>query len=152
MEEFMGLRIYRDGRVERWFKIKGWRGVKNVANDGNGYNQIGVGDKSYYRHRLVVAAFNKQFDINNVTHLIDHIDHNTLNNAFENLRVVTNQVNQFNNHVAKGYSWNKRTGKWEAYIKVNGKQKNLGYHDTEEAARAAYLKGKEKYHVIQTIC
>ena len=99
-----------------------------------------------------MAAYKPAFDINNKKHQIDHIDHNTLNNAFENLRVVTNQVNQFNNHVAKGYSWNKRLGKWEAYIRVNRKRKHLGYFDTEEAARAAYLAAKAKYHVIQTIC
>ena len=151
MEELLGLRIYRDGRVERRFRNCYWKEVENTGNK-DGYNRIKVDGKLWLRHRIVVGAFNKQFDINNIEHQVDHIDGNKINNAFENLRVVTNQVNQFNNHVAKGYSWNKARGKWEAYIKVNGKKKNLGFHDTEGAARAAYLAAKEKYHVIQTIC
>ena len=124
MEEYKGLRIYRDGRVERKFRGKYWKEVENTANDAGKYNCLVVGDKRWKRHRLVVAAFNKQFDINNVKHLIDHIDGNKLNNAFENLRVVTSQGNVHNNHVAKGYSWHKKVGKWEAYIKVKDKKKN----------------------------
>jgi len=151
MEEYKGLRIYRDGRVERKFRGKYWREVKNTGNN-EGYNQIWVGDNLCLRHRVVVAAFNKQFDINIIEHQVDHIDGDRLNNAFDNLRVVSNQGNNFNNHVAKGYSWHKNVGKWCARIKINKKDKHLGVFDTEEAARAAYLAAKEKYHVIQTIC
>ena len=152
MEEYKGLRIYRCGKVERWFKRKGWTIVENVSNAAHGYNQVRVDDKMWLRHRLVVAAFNKQFDINNTEHQIDHIDGNRLNNAFDNLRVVSNQGNQFNRTSAKGYSWNKDRCKWEACIRINKKTKHLGRFETEEEARAAYLAAKEKYHVIQTIC
>ena len=151
MEEFMGLRIYRDGRVERWFKRKGWTIVENVDNN-KGYNRVTVDDKYYYRHRLVVAAFNKQFDINNTEHHIDHKDGNRLNNAFGNLRVVTQQGNNFNNHVAKGYCWCRAKGKWQAQIRINNKKKHLGYFDTQEEARVAYLTAKAEHHVIVELC
>lgn len=39
---------------------------------------------------------------------IDHINNNTLNNRKCNLRIVTNQENQFNCKHTKGYYWNKR--------------------------------------------
>ena len=148
----MGLRIYRCGKVERNFRGKYWRVVENVDNSNNGYNKVNVDGKLYLRHRLVVAAFNPAFDINNTDHKVDHIDRDKLNNAFSNLRVVTQQGNLFNNHIAKGYSWNKAVGKWHAQIRVDRKKKNLGYFDTEEEARAAYIAAKEVYHVIQEVC
>ena len=151
MEEYKGLRIYRDGRVERkWMRGGRWKEVENVGNNNDGYNQVNADGKTWKRHRLIVAAFNPEFDINNTAHQIDHIDGNKLNNAFENLRVVSSQGNQFNKHIAKGYTRDK--GKWRARIMINSKNKNLGSYDTEEAARAAYLAAKAKYHVIQTIC
>ena len=150
--EYMGLRIWWDGKVKRHFKSKGWTIVKNTANNNDGYNQIMINKKKYRRHRLVMAAYKPAFDINNKKHVIDHIDHNKLNNSMNNLRVVTIQHNHFNKGNVKGYSWHKRIKKWEAYIMLNSKQKSLGYFDTEEAARAAYLAAKEKYHVIEEIC
>ena len=150
--EYMGLRIWWDGTVKRHFKRKGWTIVENIGNDNDGYNRIKIKGKSYKRHRLVMAAYKPAFDINNTKHHIDHIDHNRLNNSMDNLRVVTNQHNHFNRSNTKGYSWNKALGKWRAYIRVNKKRKHLGYFDTEEEARGAYLKGKEKYHVIEELC
>jgi hypothetical protein len=154
MEILMGLRIYICGKVERKYFTKGWREVENTANDKNGYNRVRINGKNWFRHRLVVAAFNKNFDINNTEHIVDHVDGDKINNAFSNLRVVTPQGNQFNNHVAKGYYWNKAAGKWHAYITINQKVKYLGCFDIEkeEDARAAYLAAKEKYHVIKNLC
>mgnify|MGYP003680120296 CR=1 FL=1 len=146
------LKIYPCGKIERKYKSGIWREVKNVDNDNKGYNTIGVDGKLWFRHRLVVAAFKPEFDINNTDHKIDHIDGNPLNNAFANLRVVSSQGNHFNNHVAKGYYWDKAAGKWHAQIMINRKQKNLGLFDTEEEARAAYLVAKEEYHIIREIC
>ena len=151
MEEYFGLRVYICGKIERKFK-KGWKEVPNTANHSKGYNQVNKNGRMWMRHRLVVAAFNPAFDINNTEHKIDHIDNNKLNNAFSNLRVVTNQHNQFNRPTAKGYCWDKQKGKWQAYIAINYKVKHLGYFDTWEEARAAYLAAKEKYHVIEEIC
>jgi len=78
----------------------------------------------------------------------DHIDGNPSNNSRSNLREVTNQQNDMNRTRAKGYYWDKAKGKWGAYICLNGKKKHLGYFDVESEARAAYERGKAKYHVI----
>jgi hypothetical protein len=145
------FRVYKDGRIERKYKKSGWKEIPHNANN-NGYNIIRFPKKLTYRHRIVMAAHNTAFDINNTTHLIDHIDHNKLNNSFDNLRVVTHQGNQFNRDNVRGYCWSKEKGMWKSQIQISKKNKFLGYFKTEEAARAAYLTAKEKYHVIEELC
>jgi hypothetical protein len=150
--EYMGLRFWWSGKVMRHFKSKGWTVVENTANSADGYNQIMINGKSWQRHRLVMAAYKPAFDINNLKHFIDHIDHNRINNSMNNLRVVTNSGNQMNRRNTKGYTWHKRKRKWCAAIRKEGKRKHLGLFDTEEEARAAYLTAKAKYHVIEELC
>ena len=78
--------------------------------------------------------------------IIDHIDHNRLNNRLDNLRVVTASQNARNrtkkancSSQFRGVSWNKEKGRWEARIRLaGGKKKFLGYFDIEEEASAAY--------------
>ena len=95
-------------------------------------------------HRLLAVYF-----LSCPSHMdVDHIDGNRLNNNLSNLRVVTTQHNMWNVHKAKGYYWDKREGKWRAVIGVNGKSKHLGYHATEDLARAEYLRAKATLHLI----
>jgi hypothetical protein len=49
----------------------------------------------------------------------------------------------------KGYSFDKSSQKWKAKIQVNNKPIYLGYYNTEEEAREAYLTAKRKYHLIK---
>ena len=150
--EYKGLRIWWSGKVMRHFKSKGWVVVKNTGNDKNGYNQVRVNGKLWFRHRLVMAAYKPDFDINNNKLVIDHIDENRLNNSMDNLRVTNKSGNAYNVSSVKGYTWHKGVKKWQPQIMANGKRKYLGLCDTEEAARAAYLAAKAKYHVIEEIC
>lgn len=76
---------------------------------------------------------------------VDHIDGNPLNNATDNLRAVSSAENSHNT-VGRGYYYHKQSGKYVAYIKLNGKRIGLGSHTSEETARQAYLEGKRKYH------
>jgi hypothetical protein len=95
-------------------------------------------------HRLAWFLHYGALPINQV----DHIDGNKINNKIENLRDVTTQQNQWNHTKAKGYSLNKKINKFQSRIKINGKLKHIGYFDTEQEARNAYLKAKETHHVI----
>lgn len=83
----------------------------------------------------------------------DHVDGVTLNNRRYNLRVATDTQNNQNKKLTKsnrsgykGVCWDKSRSKWMAYIKINGRQKNLGYFKTREEARAAYCVAALRYH------
>ena len=62
-----------------------------------------------------------------------------------NLRIVTNQENNFNKNAKR---FTKSKNKYRAYINLNNQQFYLGTFNTEEEAHKAYLQAKEKYHII----
>lgn len=86
-------------------------------------------------HRVIMGAKRGQ--------MVDHINHDTLDNRRSNLRFCTNAENVRNgsrhqrNHL-KGVYHRAPTHKWAARISLNGKAINLGYFDTEEDAGKAY--------------
>ena len=73
--------------------------------------------------------------------VIDHINHNKLDNRIENLRLVTPNENCKNKSIGSrnisgimGVSWCKQTSKWSSSIVVNGRQKDKKrFQDKEEA-------------------
>jgi hypothetical protein len=79
--------------------------------------------------------------------MLDHINRDKTDNRICNLR-ITDSIMNGQNQNAKGYSWHKKTNKWFSKIVVNKEIFNLGYFNTEEEARNAYLQAKEKYHII----
>lgn len=85
---------------------------------------------------------------------IDHINHNTLDNRKENLRMVKQDENLKhrkgkNSNNTSGYrnvSWNKYYEKYVVQLQVNGKNTIFGYFDdVHEAGRIAKEKRKEIY-------
>ena len=84
--------------------------------------------------------------------IVDHIDRDPLNNTLGNLRVVTKQENAMNAGVRsdnstgyKGVSYHKRSGKYRAYIAINGKQKHLGLYTSADDAARAYATAARSY-------
>ncbi|WP_176581335.1 HNH endonuclease [Bacillus thuringiensis] len=76
---------------------------------------------------------------------VSHIDGNQLNNKISNLREIP-LGKQILNIKHKGYHLNKKTGKYLAFIKVDGNKKYLGSFDTPEEASLEYKRAKVKYH------
>ena len=83
----------------------------------------------------------------------DHVNGDRLDNRRQNLRVATASENlcnrgaQVNNTTGlKGVHFFKRTGRWQAHIKIQGKRIHLGYHSTPEEAHAAYAKASAAMH------
>ena len=88
-------------------------------------------------HHEIIGKPSKGFET-------DHEDGNGLNNQRYNLRHVTHRQNCQNyKNIVKtsrypGVCWYKEGKKWRATIKINGKQKSLGYFMLETDAFAAY--------------
>lgn len=76
--------------------------------------------------------------------IVDHANHNTLDNRRSNLRICTYQENNMNaqkrqntSSQYKGVRWNQKNRRWYAGIKFNKKDIHLGtFKDEIEAARA----------------
>ncbi len=96
-----------------------------------------------YAHRLLCTS----------EHEVDHKNGDGLDNRRENLRPATKAQNQHNKTKYrtntsgyKGVSWLKSEHKWQANIKVDGRQKKLGRFDTAEAAHLAYAEAARELH------
>jgi len=99
-------------------------------------------EKTFGIHHLIALAFipnpeNKKF--------VDHINEIKTNNHITNLRWATRPENGYNrgknkNNTSnyKGVSFYKAENKFSAQIKIDGKQKHLGYFTTAEEASEAY--------------
>lgn len=107
----------------------------------NGYIVITLNGDRYMAHRIVWEMFNGYIEDGME---IDHVDHDTTNNKLSNLRLVSKKVNCKNKSLYKsnksgacGVCWHKDARKWNAYIKIDGKRKSLGYYrDVDDAIKA----------------
>lgn len=95
--------------------------------------------------------------------VIDHINHNRLDNRRENLRVCTGGENAINRNIAihntsgvTGVEWDKRQEMWKANISKNNKRTHLGtfefFDDAVKARKDAEIKyfGEFQNKNIQT--
>lgn len=85
--------------------------------------------------------------------IIDHKNHNLLDNRRCNLRVCTAAENSFNRRKDsrnksgyKGVCFEKSRNKWAADIRAFGVRYRLGRFDTAEQARDAYVEAAKKLH------
>lgn len=85
--------------------------------------------------------------------VVDHINHNTLDNRRSNLRVCENRENirnakLLNTNTTSGYkgvTWDKHSRKWMANIRVDYHKKTLGYFNTPEEAAKCRQAAELKY-------
>lgn len=142
--------IFIDG--EDFDKIKGYnwyisKGRSNTFYAGSKtINKKTNKRTSIWMHRLILNSCNKN--------VIDHIDHNGLNNCRSNLRVCTQSENCKNKmkhdetktSKYKGVGFKKSINKFQARICFNYKQIFLGYYENESDAVMAYNEASLKYH------
>lgn len=86
--------------------------------------------------------------------IVDHINHNTLDNRRCNLRITNKKTNSQNRKSAnknsqsgvRGVHYNKQFKLWRAVVCLNGKNKHVGYFkELEEAERAVIEARREHY-------
>ena len=139
-----GILIWRFGNGRN---VKPWQEVK--AKNGNGYYTAKIHGKSYLAHRLAWLYVHGSFP----NKYIDHKNRIRNDNRLCNLRDVNTTDNAQNislpSHNKSGYigvSWIKSHNCWTVYVKVNKKNKWLGYYKNLDDAVAARKAGEKQYY------
>jgi hypothetical protein len=108
--------------------------------DRPGYLHIAVQGTIYRAHRLVWVYVRGE----PVPDIIDHIDHDQLNNRIENLRAATASQNRGNSFMRrsstsgiKGVSIS-RYGRFVVHIRQEGRDRHVGSFATKDEAIRAY--------------
>ena len=143
IEHFKSLRACRSWNAR-------FAGIEVGGVGGRGYKQMRIDYMRYQTHRITYFMHHGVEPDN-----IDHINHDKQDNRIENLRSVTHEENMKNRSLQSnntsgviGVCWFKNLNKWVANIKVDNKQKHLGYFlDFNDAVRARKLAEiKFKFH------
>lgn len=139
-----------------WLKTPQHSYVGTIANRMNkkGYEVVRIWGHPFSAHRLAWLYVTGSWPSGD----IDHINGDSSDNRFSNLRCVDNQINRENLRKSHGdsvtqYLGVSRHGKsgFQARIRVKGKTIFLGTHKTPEAAHMAYLNAKRTHHQGCTI-
>lgn len=110
------------------------------------YNQNGyIKNQHGLLHRAIMKAKPHE--------LVDHINHDKLDNRKRNLRIATKAQNSQNSLICinnksgyKGVSWHKVAKKWAVYITIKGKSTYLGlFTDKKQAAMAYNISASEHF-------
>ena len=117
--------------------------------------QVHISNRAQYAKRLdgnkVIMMYREILKCNSTTLIVDHINHNGLDNRKENLRTATRSENAKNRKGSGkskylGVSWHWRIKRWFAGCHVNKKRIHLGSYKTEEEAALAYNEAAKIYH------
>ena len=140
-EDYVLVNKYRwivDSRPERqtvYFKCYLCGGSKNT--------------KHLYLHRLIAGADKLPSGKNRADNVVDHRNHDTLDNRKSNLRICTHKDNSRNAFQIRGRELPKGVkraskNRYSARICANGKEIHLGCFLTVDEASLAYKKAAQK--------
>ena len=114
--------------------------VAGSVDNVTGYLRIRINGKGYQAHRLAWFYVYGEWPKGQ----IDHKDGNKRDNRISRLKDVTSRENNQNRHIHRrgrlvGASFQKKSQKWQAYIRIAGKLQHLGFYPTELEAHNAYV-------------
>lgn len=112
------------------------------------YVAIKIDGHSYKAHRLAFVLMGEPIPLQ-----VDHIDHDGMNNRWENLRPSHSKDNSKNLPMQKsnktgviGVNWHKAARKWQARaVDENGKRIDLGRYESFDAAVKARKEHEKKF-------
>jgi hypothetical protein len=117
--------------------------------DSRGYVQIKIDGKCHLAHRLAWLVMTGEWPSGEV----DHVNFLRADNRFANLRHCTRALNAQHRSAYKnnssgfpGVSFDKKAGKWRAYIRVEGRLLYLGFYDSAAAANEKRIQAKSLHH------
>lgn len=171
IDDYVGLyQISSHGNVkslERYVNNNGGRQIVKEKilkpqTDKDGYLMVSLNRKNKSTtkkiHQLVAIAFHG-FKPCGMEMVINHKDFIKSNNHYSNLEIVTQRTNSIHYHNQRldtsskyvGVRWNKRLKKWGSSIYIQGKNKDLGLFDNEDAAHSAYQNALKEVELSKTI-
>ena len=149
--EYLKSILHYDPITGIWTWLKDNYSVKSgdIAGSFNhGYCRIQIDEKKYGSHVLAWFYMTGEWPEN----LVDHINTNTRDNRWINLRKATSKQNQGNSNKRKdnstgfkGVSFHKASGKFVAQITINEKRVYLGIRTTPEEAFELYKQSAIEY-------
>ena len=135
---------------EFYFDLEDYDKIKDICwyKNSDGY-LINVNRhveiKTTWIHKVIMKVGNDQ--------IVDHDDHNTIDNRKKNLRVCTSNDNNRNQTISDrntsgiiGVYLDKKNGYWFSRVTINYKVINLGYYSSKYDAIKARLLGEIKYY------
>lgn len=115
-----------------------------------GYRRVSIDNGLYLVHRVIFALAHGRWPAGR----LDHINRIRLDNRLENLRECSASENRMNSSVRsdcvsglKGASFDRRTGRYKAVIRMTGRggrRKYLGRYKTAEEAHRAFCKASQE--------
>ena len=134
--------VYEWASKVKWFASPGlsgiWYAVRKVHVSKNK-------QRTEWLHRLIAGATGNE--------KTDHRDGDGLNNLRSNLRVCSDAQNSRNRRIpisntsgAKGVHFNKRSNKYQVYIKAHNRRVHLGYFLSQREAAEAYDTAAIEYY------
>ena len=136
--------VYTTNNDEILIDLADFNLIKNyyISLGGWGYasiRKLGVKESVQSLHRFLLNPSDDK--------VVDHINHNILDNRRCNLRICSHQENIFNQTAKsnnssgrRGVYWNKEKKKWNVKLCINDENKNFGYYsDFDEATKVRRL-------------
>ena len=135
-----GYYCTRSGRI--FSAMKSFHEIATNAKDKDGYLKATLyKDKKpihLRKHRVIAMTFLGDSEL-----MINHKNSIKSDNRVENLEYVSERENQSHRRKRDGYlvgvCWARKEHKWRAYFQQDHKWEHLGFYDSKEEAKEAYL-------------
>ena len=137
-----------DLKIIKRFKNR-WYAAKNKMGNFYVYGDESKGNRHKGTFRKKTHLLHRWIANPPKNMVVDHINHNTLDNRKSNLRVVTQSENKQNTKSPKitgVYKYHYDRDKWIVVISVNGKSEHFGIFKNKQDAIRKAEEVRRKYH------